>query len=91
MLIELLVRVITSPYLVEYSLLAEVSFVVIKEKKIVFSYSVIELEFVSLIVESKEDKWLRIVIYIEYRVVATTDARHLGYIFLYGIIAPIME
>lgn len=56
MLIELLVRVITSPYLVEYSLLAEVSFVVIKEKKIVFSYSVIELEFMSLIVESKEDK-----------------------------------
>ena len=56
MLIELLVRVLTSPDLVGYSLLAKVSFVVIKEKKCVFSYSIIELEFISLIVESKEDK-----------------------------------
>lgn len=85
MLIELLVRVITSPYLVEYSLLAEVSFVVIKEKKnciFLLRYRVRIYVFDSRMTENCD---------IEYRVVATTDARHLGYIFLYGIIAPIME
>lgn len=90
MLIELLVRVITSPYLVEYSLLVEVSFVVIKEKKnciFLLRYRVRIYVFDS----RKQGRQMAENCDIEYRVVATTDARHLGYIFLYGIIAPIME